>query len=130
MEMHRGYSAQWIAPGRGATLSESVLERRMNTDLSSSATVRVRKHWNAPDVTDVSAEILSDLHFRNDPGGVCSAFPRAFLCAHVWCDKLAAGALGHICRQNPPAPHELLVYVLPADNTAETYEALRTKARG
>jgi hypothetical protein len=102
----------------------------MNADLASSSTVRVRRRWNAPDVVEVSVDTLWDLHFRDEPGGVCRALPRAFLFAHLWCDKLADGSLGHICRADPPAPHELLVCILPTDNAAEIYSELRARARG
>jgi hypothetical protein len=91
-------------------------------------TVLVRRRWNAPDIANVAVDALWDLHFRNDPGGVCGAFPRAFLFAHVWCDKLASGELGHFCREGPP-PHDLVVCILPADNAAATYEDLRARAR-
>ena len=94
------------------------------------ATVRVRRRWNAMDSTDVSTDLLWDLHFRDEPGGVCRALPRAFLSAYVWCDKLPEGALSHQCRSQPPAPHELLVCILPSDNPATLYEELRRKARG
>jgi hypothetical protein len=92
------------------------------------AAVLVRRRWNARDSATVPVEVLWDLHLRNDAGGVCGAFPRAFLFAHVWCDKLASGALGHFCREGPP-PHDLLVCILPADNPETLYEALRAKVR-
>ena len=96
--------------------------------VSSEETIAVRQRWNGSDVAQVSAQALWDFHFRNDAGGVCRALPRAFLCAHVWCDKLASGALGHLCRQGPP-PHDLLVCILPNDNPAPLYERLCAKAR-
>jgi hypothetical protein len=102
----------------------------MTGDVAPLVTARVRRRWNAPELADVSIDALWDLHFRNDPGGVCGALPRGFLFAHVWCDKLPDGALGHICRPDPLAPHELLVCILPTDNTAEIYAALRARARG
>jgi hypothetical protein len=96
--------------------------------VSSEETVVVRRRWNGPDAAHVSAEALWDFHFRNDAGGVCRALPRAFLYAHVWCDKFASGGLGHLCREGPP-PHDLLVCILPNDNPAPLYERLRAKAR-
>jgi hypothetical protein len=92
--------------------------------------VVVRRRWNAPDTAEVSVDALWDLHFRDEPGGVCRALPRAFLSAYIWCDKLPAGALSHPCRADPPPPHDLLVCILPSDNLATLYESLRTKARG
>lgn len=91
-------------------------------------TVLVRRRWNAPDTATVPVDALWDLHLRNDAGGVCGAFPRAFLFAHLWCDKLASGELGHFCREGPP-PHDLLVCILPADNPEALYESLRAKVR-
>ena len=93
-------------------------------------TVVVRRRWNATDSVAISVDALWDLHFRDEPGGVCRALPRAFLSAYVWCDKLPAGALSHQCRADPPPPHDLQVYILPADNPATLYEGLRAKARG
>jgi hypothetical protein len=90
--------------------------------------VLVRRRWNAPDAATVPVDALWDLHLRNDAGGVCGAFPRAFLFAHVWCDKLASGELGHFCREGPP-PHDLLVCILPTDNPEALYETLRAKVR-
>jgi hypothetical protein len=98
--------------------------------MSKSDTVVVRKRWNAADSAEVSLDALWDLHFRDEPGGVCRAMPRAFLSAYVWCDKIPAGALAHQCRVDPPAPHDLLVYILPSDNSATLYESLRSQARG
>jgi hypothetical protein len=93
---------------------------------NSNATVRVRRRWNEADVAEIPAETLWDFHFRNDAGGVCGAFPRAFLFAHVWCDHTAIGLLGHYCREGPP-PHDLLVCILSADNPGPLYESLRAK---
>ena len=90
--------------------------------------VIVRRHWNGDASAAVDAGSLYSLHMRNEPGGVCSAFPRGFLCAHIWCDKMPAGSLGHICKND--GPHELLVYILPTDNPAETFDRLRAQARG
>jgi hypothetical protein len=95
-----------------------------------SDTVIVRRRWNAPDTAEVSVDALWNLHFRDEPGGVCRALPRAFLSAHLWCDKVPAGTVSHQCRPNPPPPHELLVCILPADNSPELYQSLRAKARG
>jgi hypothetical protein len=92
------------------------------------AIVRVRRRWNSNDVAEVPVEALWDVHFRNDAGGVCGAFPRAFLYAHVWCDHVPSGTLGHSCREGPP-PHDLLACILPNDNSAPLYESLREKAR-
>jgi hypothetical protein len=96
--------------------------------MSKPDTVVVRKRWNAPDSAEVSVDALWDLHFRDEPGGVCRALPRAFLSAYVWCDKIPAGALTHVCRADPP--HDLLVCILPSDNSATLYESLRARARG
>lgn len=96
--------------------------------VSSEETVKVRRRWNGPDVAETSAEALWDFHYRDDAGGVCRALPRAFLYARVWCDKLGSGALGHFCREGPP-PHDLLVCILPNENTAALYERLCAKAR-
>ena len=93
-------------------------------------TVVVRRRWNAPERVAISIDALWDLHFRDEPGGVCRALPRAFLCAYAWCDKVPGGALSHQCRADPPPPHELQVCILPADNPADLYENLRQKARG
>jgi hypothetical protein len=90
--------------------------------------VIVRRRWNGDASAAVDAESLYGLHMRSEPGGVCSAFPRTFVCAHVWCDKLPADSLGHLCKDD--GPHELLVYVLPTDNSAEMFEGLRVKTRG
>ena len=92
----------------------------------SAVKVKVRRRWNASDVAEVPVGALWDLHFRNDAGGVCGAFPRAFLFAHVWCDHLASGALGHFCREGPP-PHDLLACILPNDNPGPLYESLRAR---
>jgi len=93
-------------------------------------TVRVRRRWNTPELAELSIDKLWDLRFRDDPGGVCRALPRGFLFAYVWCDNLPSGALGHVCRSDPPAPHELLVCILPTDNSSDVYEVLRANARG
>jgi hypothetical protein len=100
----------------------------VSESVSTQETVIVRRRWNGSDVAQISAEALWDFHFRNDAGGVCGAFPRAFLYAHVWCDKLPSGALGHFCREGPP-PHELLVCILPNDNATPLFERLRAKTR-
>ena len=89
-------------------------------------TVRVRRRWNANELFEVPLEALWDFHFRNDAGGVCGALPRAFLFAHVWCDHVGSGMLGHQCRDDPP-PHDLLACILPADNPG-LYADLRAKA--
>ena len=95
---------------------------------SSQETVTVRRRWNASDVAEIPTQVLWDFHFRNDAGGVCRALPRAFLYAHVWCDKVPSGTLGHLCREGPP-PHDLLVCILPNDNAAPLYERLRAMTR-
>lgn len=89
-------------------------------------TVKIRRRWNAAEEAEVAVEKLWDFHFRNDAGGVCGAFPRAFLAAHVWCDHLAPGALGHQCREGPP-PHDLVVIILANDNPAPLFEQLRAR---
>jgi hypothetical protein len=88
--------------------------------------VKVRRRWNASEYAEVPVDVLRDFHFRNDAGGVCGAFPRAFLSAHLWCDHIPQGALGHQCREGPP-PHDLLVCILPNENPAALYEDLRAK---
>jgi hypothetical protein len=90
--------------------------------------VIVRRRWDARECAEVSATSLWGVHLRNEPGGVCGALPRALLYAHVWCDKLAKGSLGHRCREES-SPHELLVCILPNDNPVALYEHLRTQAR-
>ena len=121
-------SASTTAAGLHAPVCGGIL--RMNADPTSPVTARIRRRWNASEVVEVCIDTLWDLHFRDEPGGVCRALPRAFLCAHVWCDKLPVGALGHLCRTDPPVPHELLVCILPTDNAAEIYAALGARARG
>jgi hypothetical protein len=96
--------------------------------VSSEEIVTVRRRWNGSDVAQISVRALWDFHFRNDADGVCRALPRAFLYAHVWCDKLPGGALGHFCREGPP-PHNLRVCILPNDNAELVYESLRAKTR-
>jgi hypothetical protein len=97
--------------------------------MSDGDSVVVRRRFDGADTTVVSAESFWDLRVRNEPGGVCRALPRGFLFARVWCDKLAPGALGHACRESPP-PHELLVCILPTDNSAALYGRLIAQARG
>lgn len=99
----------------------------MNDSLSGTM-VTVRRRWNVHEFMAIAQEILRDFHYRNDAGGVCRAMPRAFLCAHVWCDHLCKGAFGHVCRDGPP-PHDLLVYILRSDNVASLYEDLLPRAR-
>ena len=91
--------------------------------------VIVRRRWNATEFAAVDVTSLWGIHLRNEPGGVCRALPRALLFAHVWCDKLFSGNLGHTCREES-SPHELLVCILPNDNPVMLYERLRTNARG
>jgi hypothetical protein len=102
----------------------------MKTEPETSGIAFVRRRWNAPEIAQVSVDAIWDLHMWNEPGGVCRALPRAFLRAHVWCDKLRAGTLTHNCRSDPSAPHELLVFILPTDNAAAVYEGLRARSRG
>jgi hypothetical protein len=91
-------------------------------------TVTARRRWNAPQATQVALGSLWDFHYRNEAGGVCSAMPRAFLCAHVWCDHVGAGAFGHVCRDGL-APHALLLFILRNDNAAQIYEELLQRVR-
>ncbi len=93
-----------------------------------SVKVGIRRRWNGPDIARVPLDALRELHIRNEAGGVCGALPRGFLFAHVWCDSLASGELGHSCREGPP-PHDLLVCILPNDNPGTLYEELRAMAR-
>jgi hypothetical protein len=90
--------------------------------------VLVRQRWNGADLAEVPIESLWDLHVRDEPGGVCGALPRGFLFGRVWCDKVAPGSLGHICRDES-RPHEMLVCILPNDNPAALLERLRARAR-
>ena len=90
--------------------------------------ITVRRRWSANETARVRVQVLWDFHLRNDAGGVCGAFPRAFLCAHAWCDQFDSAALGHACRESAPPPHDLVVYILPADNSAELFEGLRERA--
>ena len=89
--------------------------------------VSVRRHWNGAQSAFVPVDALWDFHFQNDAGGVCGAFPRAFLRARVWCDKVDGSALGHFCREGPP-PHDFAVFILPGDNAAPLYERLSALA--
>ena len=90
--------------------------------------ITVRRRWNSNETAKVGVQVLWDFHLRNDAGGVCGPFPRAFLCAHAWCDKFDSTALGHTCRENLPPPHDLVLYILPADNSGELFEGLRARA--
>jgi hypothetical protein len=99
-----------------------------DTAMNSDDKVMVRRRWNGADTAQVSAGALWDFHLRNEAGGVCRALPRAFLCAHGWCDALAGGELGHLCREGPP-PHDLIVCILPNDNPNALYEGLRARTR-
>ena len=90
--------------------------------------VKVRRRWSDHESLELPAEVLWDLHYRDEAGGVCRALPRAFLWAHVWCDQIVQGAFGHVCRDDP-APHDLVVCILRHDNTSATYESLLQKTR-
>jgi len=90
--------------------------------------VKVRRRWTDHEAIELPAEVLWDLHYRNDAGGVCRALPRAFLCAHVWCDQLPERAFGHTCAEDPP-PHDLIVCILRHDNAPAMYESLLSKTR-
>ena len=96
--------------------------------MSEGERVLVRQRWNGADLTAVPVESLWDLHVRSEPGGVCGALPRGFLYGRLWCDKVAPGALGHVC-QAASRPHEVLVCILPADNPTDLLERLRARAR-
>jgi hypothetical protein len=96
--------------------------------MSASETVLVRQRWNGSESAEVRADALFDLHVRNEPGGVCGAFPRGFLYGRVWCDRIPSGSLGHGCSEEG-RPHELVVCILPADNAAALMQALRGRAR-
>ena len=89
--------------------------------------ITVRRRWNTNEIARIGAGVLREFHLRNDAGGVCGAFPRAFLCAHAWCDQFESAALGHACRESSPPPHDLVVYILPADNSVEMYGELRAR---
>jgi hypothetical protein len=90
--------------------------------------VVVRRRWNSSSRGHVRIEALRDLQIRNEPGGVCGPLPRPFLFAHVWCDTLVSGDVGHVCRDSPP-PHELLLCITQNDNPRELYARLRDMAR-
>ena len=90
--------------------------------------VVVRARWDGAEVARVAGELLWDLHVRSQPGGVCGALPRGFLHARVWCDKVPAGFLGHVCALQS-RPHEILVCIVPNDNPARQMESLRAQAR-
>ncbi len=91
--------------------------------------VVVRQRWDGAEFAAVLPETLWDLHVRNQPGGVCGALPRGFLCGRIWCDQLPPGGLSHAC--NPESrPHEILVCILPNDNPAALVARLRARARG
>ena len=86
--------------------------------------VTIRRRWDDPRSARVALEHLRHLRLRNDPGGVCNDFARAFLAARVWCDQLVVNEGWHLC--NPAtAPHELEVVVLEADNGAQLMASLR-----
>jgi hypothetical protein len=89
--------------------------------------VKVRRRWNDSEASELPIEVLWDFHYRNEAGGVCRAMPRAFLCAHVWCDHVSEGAFGHRCPD--PPPHDLVVCILRNDNISAVYEDLLLKAR-
>jgi hypothetical protein len=86
--------------------------------------VTIRRRWDDPGFARVAPGFLKDIRLRNDPGGVCSDLPRAFLVARVWCDQLAVNEGWHACHA-ATAPHELEVVVLEADNGAELVAQLR-----
>jgi hypothetical protein len=90
--------------------------------------VIVRRRWNAPNSVQLPMTVMREFHYRNEAGGVCRAMPRAFLCAHVWCDQVPAEALGHTCRDDPP-PHDLLVCILSNDNAPALYQELLVRLR-
>ena len=83
-------------------------------------TVTIRRRWNAPEAVDVAISALRDFRILDEAGGVCRSSPRAFLHAHILCDRVDAVRLGHVCGADP-GPHELLVCLLPADNPPAVY---------
>jgi len=91
------------------------------------APVVVRARWNAAATLSVPQTVLYGWQFRDESGGVCRASPRAFLHALVWCDHLDGAGLGHVCGPDPP--HELVVCILPTDNTADTYARVAALGR-
>lgn len=93
------------------------------------ALVTIRRRWDDPRSSRIARGYLKELRLRNDPGGVCSDFPRAFLSARVWCDQLAQHAGWHAC-QPATAPHELEVVVLEADNGALLFAQLSARRGG
>jgi hypothetical protein len=90
--------------------------------------VAVRRRWNSTAVGHVRVPALRDLQVRNEPGGVCGPLPRPFLFAHIWCDSLVSGDVGHVCREGPP-PHEVVVCITQNDNPGPLYSRLRGLAR-
>jgi len=86
--------------------------------------VTIRRRWDDPRSARIAASHLQDLRLRDDPGGICANFPRAFLVARVWCDRLAENEGWHVCHA-ASAPHELEVCVLESDNGAELVARLR-----
>ena len=90
--------------------------------------VNVRARWNASLALPIPRSCLHAWQFRDEAGGVCRASPRAFLHAHAWCDQVDGVALGHRCGPDPP--HELMVCILPTDNTVELYSRLAELGRG
>jgi hypothetical protein len=87
----------------------------------------VRRRWNDPAYGYVQLGCLREVRLRNDPGGVCSQLPRAFLIGRLWCDQLAENVGLHVCK-SATAPHELEVCVLEVDNGPELLAQLRARA--
>ncbi len=96
--------------------------------MGASETVLVRQRWNGSESAEVQADSLQDLHVRNEPGGVCGALPRGFLYGRIWCDRIPAGSLGHVCAEQS-RPHELVVCILAGDNPTPLMQHLRARAR-
>lgn len=88
----------------------------------------VRRRWNDPHSARVPLSALRELVIKNDPGGVCSAIPRPFPYARVWCDQLIDGEQIHAC-DLATAPHELQLCLMESDNTAEINLQVRKMLR-
>jgi hypothetical protein len=95
---------------------------------NSDSIVIVRRRWNDPHSAKVPSSALRELVIKNDPGGVCSPIPRPFPYARVWCDQLIDGGAIHAC-DPATAPHELQLFVLETDNTAELNAKVRDMLR-
>ena len=101
---------------------------RQTVKAEDAAGATVRRRWNDAHSASVKLQHLRDVRSMNDPGGVCSALPRPFLFAKVWCDHLLDADGLHVCRA-ATAPHELELCVPERDNSPEIFAAVRLLLR-